>query len=296
MSWVGFGLLAGVILGLYDYWTKKAMSRNMVMTVVFWSALFGALAWLVAFLPIATGTGFHVRVSETNAKEQLLILIKGVMMTGSWVFAYYAVRELPMSFSGAMRASGPLWTMLGGIIVFQEFLSPVQFFVVIVAVLAYFLLSQIGKTEGIRLMRSVPVLMMLLATILSAMTTVYDKFIVHDIGISATTVQAWSAIHRFLLAGLLLAWVCRKNPTAWKPTWSIWIPLVGLSWVAAEWVYFLAINDPSASVTYLSVFRRASLIVGFMLSVMLIGERNVRPKSVVVGILFLSTAILAFQA
>ena len=106
MSWVGFGLLAGVILGLYDFWTKKAMFENMVLAVVFWSALFGALAWMIAFLPISAGTEFHVPVSETNFREQLLILAKGIMMTGSWVFADYSVRELPMSFSRAMRASG----------------------------------------------------------------------------------------------------------------------------------------------------------------------------------------------
>jgi|688.fasta_scaffold52700_6 transporter family protein len=296
MSWVGFGLLAGVILGLYDFWTKKAMFENMVLAVVFWSALFGALAWMIAFLPISAGTEFHVPVSETNFREQLLILAKGIMMTGSWVFAYYSVRELPMSFSGAMRASGPLWTMLGGAIVFQEFLTPIQFAVVAVAVVGYLMLAQIGRTEGISLIRSAPLCMMLLATILSAMTTVYDKFIVHELNITATKVQAWSAVHRFFLSGILLVWACRYQPAGWKVSWSIWIPLVGLSWVGAEWVYFLAINDSSANVTYLSVFRRSSLIVGFLLSVMLIGEQNVKQKSVVVAILFLSTVILAFQS
>ncbi len=61
---------------------------------------------MIAFLPISARTEFHVSVSETNVREQLLILVKGIMMTGSWVFADYSVRELPMSFSRAMRASG----------------------------------------------------------------------------------------------------------------------------------------------------------------------------------------------
>ncbi|WP_143326029.1 EamA family transporter [Vandammella animalimorsus] len=296
MNWIGFGILAGVVLGLYDYWTKKAMTGNMVITIVFWSSLFGALAWLVAFLPITEGTKFHILLSDTSINDQIIILLKGIMMTGSWLLAYYSVRELPMSFSGAMRASGPLWTMIGGAIVFQEFLTIFQLSIISITIAAYFFLSQLGQAEGIRIMRSGPVLMMLLATILSAMTTVYDKFIIHELGISSVTVQAWSAIHRLLLSGLLLVWAGHNNPEIYNPKWSFWIPLVGLSWVAAEWIYFLAINDPNSNVTYLSVFRRISLVIGFLLSAILIGEKNVKQKFFVVGILFLSTVALALLA
>ena len=43
------------------------------------------LAWMIAFLPISAGTEFHVPVSETNVREQLLILVKGIMMLDSQV-------------------------------------------------------------------------------------------------------------------------------------------------------------------------------------------------------------------
>ncbi len=293
--WVYWGLGAGVILGLYDYWTKKGMEGNGVMAVVFWSSLFGALAWIAAFLPITTGTGLHVRIQDSGFKDQLLILFKGLMMTGSWIFAYYSVRELPMSFSGAMRASGPVWTLVGGGLVFGEFLTPIQLAAVLTSVLAYFMLSQIGKREGVTVTRSLPILMMLLATILSAMVTVYDKWLVQVIGISTNDVQAWSAIHRCILAGLIMLWFCRGGRGPKVPSWSIWIPLIGISWVGAEWVYFLAIRDPDANVTYLSIFRRASLIVGFLLSVFLIGEKNVGRKFVVILILLTSTITLVLQ-
>lgn len=294
--WVTYGLLAGVVLGLYDFWTKKGMEGNGVMAVVFWSALFGAMAWSVAFLPISATSGFHVDVSTTTPKQQALILFKGLMMTGSWIFAYYSVRELPMSFSGAMRASGPLWTFVGGALVFGELLTPIQFGVVLVSVIAYFVLSQIGKKEGISVNRSLPVLMMLLATILSAMTTVYDKWLVQVLELRPNDIQAWSALHRCVVSGLIMLWFCRDGRGPFVPKWSIWIPLIGLAWVGAEWIYFLAIQDPDANVTYLSVFRRASLVIGFLLSIFLIGENNVRQKAVVILILLASTITLVLQA
>ncbi|WP_282093642.1 EamA family transporter [Epibacterium ulvae] len=294
--WITYGLTAGVVLGLYDYWTKKGMDGNGVMAVVFWSSFFGAAAWLIAFLPVSYGSGFHVDPGATNLKQQLFILFKGLMMTGSWIFAYYSVRELPMSFSGAMRASGPLWTFLGGALIFGEILTPLQFCAVLASVIAYFLLSQIGKKEGISITCSTPILMMLVATLLSAMTTVYDKWLVQVLELKPNDIQAWSALHRCLLAGIIMWFFCRGGRSPMMPNWSFWIPLIGLAWVGAEWVYFLAIQDPNANVTYLSIFRRVSLIVGFLLSVLLIGESNVGRKSIVILILLISTITLILHA
>lgn len=290
--WMVFGLAAGGLLGLYDFWTKKAMGENSVVPIVFWSSFFGALAWLPAFLPVSEPFAFHVDWRQTDFRQQSLILVKGLAMTLSWVFAYYSVRELPMSFSGAVRASGPLWTFAGGALLFGEFLSPLQLFAVLASILAYYALSQIGKKEGIKALESWPVFMMLAATILSAMTTVYDKFIVQDLGLSIYSIQAYSAFHRCALALLFLLALSWKQRRIIPLRWSAYVPLVGLSWVGAEFIYFFAIADPAANVTYLSIFRRVSLVVGFMLSVLLIGERNVLPKSAIIGLIIVSTAVL----
>jgi len=37
---------------------------------------------MIAFLPISARTEFHVPVSETNVREQLLILVTGIMLIG----------------------------------------------------------------------------------------------------------------------------------------------------------------------------------------------------------------------
>jgi|GEM_PF-1622809 len=295
MSWIVYGLLAGVMLGLYDFWTKKAMVGNDVFPVVFWTSMFGAIAWLPFFTPLTVENAFHVSLSNIDLNSQGLILIKGIAMTASWLFAYFSVRELPMSFSGAVRASGPVWTFIGGALIFGDYLTPIQVTAVLMSVLAYYLLSQVGKSEGISALKSLPMALMLVATILSALTTVYDKYIVQILGLPPAEIQAWSAIHRFFIAGVVLFIVYLKTRSSQQIVWSIWIPLTGFSWVLAEWIYFLAIANPQANVTYLSVFRRTSLVVGFLLSVFLIGEKNVKRKSIVIGIIVASTATLVLQ-
>lgn len=290
--WMVFGLSAGALLGLYDFWTKKAMTGNAVIPIVFWSALFGGLVWLPAFFPAAQRFDLYVDISNTSLHDQAIILAKGLAMTLSWILAYYSVRELPMSFSGAVRASGPLWTFVGGSIIFGEYLSALQMSAVLVSILAYYFLSQVGKHEGIRLLRSTPMFFMLAATVLSAATTVYDKYIVQQLGIPIYTIQAYSAEHRLVLALIFFLWVAARAGRFPSLQWSCYIPLVGLSWVGAELIYFFAIADPSANVTYLSIFRRTSLVIGFLLSVLLIGERNVGRKALIILAIVLSTVIL----
>ncbi|MCJ9751407.1 DMT family transporter [Neorhizobium sp. BETTINA12A] len=293
--WMVFGISAGALLGLYDFWTKKAMTGNSVIPIVFWSAFFGGLVWLPAFFPIAQTFDLYVDLSKTSLHEQAIILIKGLAMTLSWIFAYYAVRELPMSFSGAVRSSGPLWTLVGGSLVFGEDLSALQMSAVLISVLAYYFLSQIGRDEGIRLLRSGPMFFMLAATILSAMTTVYDKYIVQQLGLPIYTIQAYSAEHRLFLALIFFVCVAVRDRALPFLQWSLYVPLVGFSWVGAEIIYFLAIADPDANVTYLSIFRRTSLVIGFLLSVLLLGERNVGRKFLIILAIVLSTVLLVLS-
>lgn len=292
MTWMILGLSAGVLLGFYDFWTKQSMAGNGTIAVVFWSSLFGCLTWSVALSPISSSIGIHVDIDKIDLAEQAVILVKGVMMTLSWMFAYYSVRELPMSFSGAVRASGPLWTMIGGMIIFGEFLTALQLAAVCTSIIAYYILSIVGKQEGIKVLQSKPVLMMLAATILSAVTTVYDKYIVQVLEIPIYTVQAYSALHRFILAALIAIFVYTYDRSVFHIKWSVYVPLVGISWVGAEFIYFFAIADPAANVTYLSIFRRMSLVVGFILSVIFIGEKSIKQKAIVVSLILISTVVL----
>jgi bacterial/archaeal transporter family protein len=279
------------VLGLYDIWTKRAMMGNSVIPVVTWSSLFGAAFWLPAFF--LTRTSFYVDVSQTSVIEQAILLPKSVAMTASWILAYFAVRELPVSIAGAVRASGPPWTLAGGALILQQFITPVQFAGLMITVVSYDVLSLIGKKEGIVLLRSAPILLMLLATILSAITTVYDRYVITHFNIPRLDIQVYSSIQRFVLSALVfLPYMLRSKKWGLGLTWSWAIPLVGLFWVVAELIYFLAVVDPGAMVAHLAVLRRTSLIISFVISAFLFKEANVPMKTVMIGVLIIGMAAL----
>jgi len=290
LNWMALGIIAGIVLGFYDYWTKKAMVNNNAVDVTFLSAFVGALLWIPAFLNLQLFS--PLEFANTSAQEQLLIFVKSIAMSFSWLFAYYAVRELPMSFSGAVRASGPIWTFLGGIFFFGELLSISQLIAVGVSILVYYLFSIVGKNEGIVVLKSRPMAMMLVATLLSAMTTVYDKHLLKIFSGNLTQIQAYSALQRAIICFAIFFYLRRGSISGILKTINPYVVLVGASWIAAEWIYFFALSDPNSNLTYFSVFRRFSLVVGFILSIFLIGETQVFRKSILIGFLLASSIYL----
>ncbi|MEI6398311.1 MAG: DMT family transporter [Pseudomonadota bacterium] len=284
MEWIFFGLAAGLILGFHDFWMKASLISNPTTSVVFWSTLFGALCWapfiLVPWLNLAS-----VSVTPTSLEEQLFVLPKSAAMVLSWFLAYESVKRLPISLSGAVRASGPLWTLAAGMIVLGEFISALQFLGIVLVIVSYYLFVIIGKKENIFEKEPLGLAMMLAATLLAGGVTVYDKFLIQVRHQNAFNIQAWSAVHRFILAGMLVIVFQRGTHGLRINNWRFSIVLLGCSWVVAELFYFVAVLAPEAKVTILAVLRRAALVVSFMMSALLLGERFVFSKTIMLSLL-----------
>jgi drug/metabolite transporter (DMT)-like permease len=234
-----------------------------------------------------------MHIGDFSLLEQAVLLPKSAAMTASWICAYYAVRELPLSIAGAIRASGPLWTFLGGMVILGQFLRPVQIGGLLLTVASYHVLSVVGRREGIYVFRNSAVYLMLVATVLSALTTVYDRFIVEEFNIPLLGIQVYTAVHRFLFGAIVFSiYMVKRETWGLGLNWSWAIPFVGISWTAAEFVYFYAVFDPNALVAHLAVLRRSSLIVAFGISASFFHESNVKMKCVMIGILVIGMALL----
>jgi transporter family protein len=290
MEWIIFGLAAGAILGFHDFWMKISLLWNSSTSVVFWSTLVGALCW-IPFIIVPSLSVVSISITPTTLQEQLVILPKGAAMVLSWFLAYESVKRLPISLSGAVRASGPLWTLAAGIIVLSEYISPLQFLGIALVVFSYYLFGIIGKKEDVFKEEPLGLMMMLAATLLAGGVTVYDKYLVQVLHLSAFNVQAWSAVHRFVLAGILLVVVQRGTHGLRIHRWQLSIILLGCSWVVAEFFYFVAVSSPEAKVTYLAVMRRAALIISFAMSALFLGERFILWKSVMLSFLAVGIAL-----
>jgi bacterial/archaeal transporter family protein len=293
--WVLSGIISSFFLGIYDLFKKTALEKNAVMPVLFLASLTSAMIFLPLII-ISSGStednaGTIWYVHPVSAREHLLIFIKSVLVGTSWVLSYFALKNLPITIVTPIRASSPLWTLIGALIIFGERLTPLQWLGITVTIVSYYLFSLAGKSEGITFQRNKWVLFIFLATIAGAASGLYDKFLISNI--ERMSVQAWFSIYLIpvLLPLTVFIWYQnrKKNiPFFWKPA----IPLIGITLTLSDYSYFYALSFDDSLISVLAVIRRSSVLISFTAGAFLFREINLTRKSLVlagilVGVFFI---------
>lgn len=289
--WIFLGLISSFFLGLYDICKKHALNRNAVFPILFLSTLSGFIPLLIVFVlsrispETMEATLFYVPAAEPMA--HLHIFIKALIISVSWTLAYFAMKHLPISIVSPIRASGPVWTLIGALLIFQERPEPLQWAGMAIVFFSYYLFSLLGRKKGIHFHRSRWVLFVFLATFIGTFSSLYDKYLFQQLHYVPMLVQFWFSFYLVVLLGAmtLFLWVPRRSETtAFRFRWTL--PLIGLLLVAADLVYYHAVSDPSALIVVLSILRRSSVIVSFGIGSMLFGDVNRRGKAwVLAGVL-----------
>ena len=282
--WMYLGLISSWLLGLYDVCKKHALSHNAVMPVLFFSVVFGfmPMPFFLAASRLAPELmqQAHCFVPVATLSEHLHIFIKAVIVSASWILAYFAMKHLPISIVTPIRASGPVWTLIGAILLFHERPLPMQWAGMVVILTAYYAFSLIGQKEGVVFHRSRWILCIFLATFIGTLSTLYDKYLLQQLGYTPMLVQFWFAFYNVVLLGLFTAifwWPRRSAFTRFRWRWSI--PFIGLLLTASDFVYFNAVRDPDALIAILSLLRRSSVVVSFAVGVFIFGDVNRRYKA-----------------
>jgi drug/metabolite transporter (DMT)-like permease len=289
MSWIAASLVSAFFLGCYDLSKKHALRDNAVLPVLFLSTLCGAAVWVLllglirvapALIPAAlTPDSLPLRIHG-------FILLKSAIVAASWAFTYFGIKHLPLSLAAPIRATGPIWTLAGALLVLGERPSALATAGILVTLGSFYGLSLAGRGEGVHFHRDKWVGCMIAGTLLGAVSGLYDKFLLGRLGLSAATVQAWFAIYLpVVMLPLALGWWRRwwpRNVFHWR--WSI--PLIAATLLVADYVYFDALRDPAALVSVVSSLRRGSTLVAFAGSLWLYREvRGTHKLPAVLGIL-----------
>jgi len=299
MSWIALGLAAGLLLGTYDFFTKFALREKGVLEVVFLSSIIGSFLWLPLFFlpdgvaPILDPIGLYPK--SFSWQQHLVVLPKSVLMVVTWILSYYSVKALPLSISAGVRASGPIWTAFGAILLLNEVLSFGQWAGIFIATCAYYFFSLIGKKEGISFQKDVWVLCMLAATIMSSANALYDKFIIASLGLDLASVQAYSAIQRAVIACGIFPWVFRdlEIRSLLSRNWAI--PAIAITYVVAEFVYLWSVNIDGAQISVISILRRTNLTMVFGLSAIFLRENYIGRKIVAILGVLLGIALVIIR-
>lgn len=281
MHWIAASLVAALFLGFYDLCTKHAVRDNAVLPVLFFANICSASVWgllmaLHAVQPNALPASFAVEPLTWFQHAQLVL--KSTIVTASWICSYFAVKHLPVSIASPIRATGPVWTLIGALIVLAERPSWLEMLGIVITLASFVGLSFAGQREGIHFHRNKWIWWLLTGTALGAISGLYDKFLLGRMGFTVSTVQAWFSVYLALLflplaVGWKLHWWPRHE-FHWR--WSV----IGMSatLLVSDFVYFGSLRDPDALVSLVSSLRRASTLVAFAGGVWLFREANWRQK------------------
>jgi drug/metabolite transporter (DMT)-like permease len=289
MDWIILSLASAIFLGLYDLFKKHAVQDNAVLPVLFLSTVFGAAVWILLlaiqwFLPELSPATLHVE--PLSLKQHLLILAKSTLVGASWIFSYFGMKHMPVSLASPIRATGPLWTCLGAILVLAERPNCIELLGIATTLLSFMGLSMAGKKEGFIFHKNKWVAYMVAGTMLGACSSLYDKFLLGRMQFSASAVQAWFSIYLVVVfLPPVIGWKLRMWPrNAFQWRWSI--PLIAFSLLLADFVYFTALGNPEALVSLVASLRRASTLVAFAGGLIIFKESNGRQKlPAVLGVL-----------
>jgi transporter family protein len=171
-------LLSAFGLGFYDVCKKDAVRDNSVMPVLFFATLSGSLF----FVLLTLCRGNLSEAASCSGVTWWRLLGKSALVGSSWICVYYAMRDLPISIAAPVRASSPLWTLIGGILLFGEIPGVIQAAGMCLIFVGYYFFAVFGKTEGFTLKHH-GVYLILLGTLLGACSALYDRYLLGTLGI-----------------------------------------------------------------------------------------------------------------
>ena len=299
--WLILAFTSAALLGFYDVFKKKSLKDNAVIPVLFLNTLFCSLIFLPLIVFSACGMidenqTLYIPVSGWEAQKY--ILLKSCIVLSSWIFGYFGMKHLPLTIVGPINATRPVMVLIGALLVFGEQLNLYQWVGVILAILSFFMLSKSGKKEGIDFKHDKWIYVIVLASVLGAISGLYDKYLMASpdnggVGLDRMVVQSYYNFYQFGMMGamMLLLWYPRRKQTT-PFRWDWCIILISLFLSAADFVYFYSLSLDGAMISIVSMIRRGSVVVSFLFGAMVFREKNLKSKAidlllVLLGMIFL---------
>ena len=286
-NWLGWILASCVVLGLYDICKKASVRDNAVFPTLLGSTVSGWLA-VTAFLLFR---GEFAATLSLPPRHIALLLAKSGIVGASWTATYMALRTLPITCAAPIRATGPLWTLVGAIVLFAEVPTLVQAAGMAMVVAGCVLFSLSARHEGIDFRRDKAVWFAFLGTVLGSCSALYDKHLLKGLGIPTMTVLWWFLGGMCVIYAVAAALPRRKTTFSWR--WTI--PLVGVLLALSDACYFNAVSVPDARISVLSMIRRSSVVLAFFLGGAIFRETNLRRKAVALAAILAGVAILCLN-
>jgi bacterial/archaeal transporter family protein len=293
--WVILGIFSALFLGFHEIFKKTGLNHNAVFPVL----LIGSAASALVFLPFivvsrifpAFAASWHIDIPASDFTAHMLFLLKSCIVATAWIFGYFSVKYLPVTLLAPLNASGPVWTMLGAMLLYNEKMNLLQWTGVLISLGFYYALSVSGNIKGTAKKNNKWIFFAFLSIIFNSVSALFDKYLVRHY--DRIALQAWFSIYTALIffITLFIFWYpTRKNTTKFTWRWSIF--LIGIFLVIADFFYFKGLSFDQSLVSVLIMIRRASAVLVFAAGAFYFRETSLRRRGLVLAGILAGTALV----
>lgn len=299
--WLILAFVSATFLGFYDTSKKASLKDNAVLPVLLLNTIFSTLIFSPFLIEYTAGAGWFTgtvcdtspftETGSSHLRAHMLVILKAFIVLSSWIFGYFGLKHLPLTLVGPINATRPVLVLVGAMLIFGERLNMYQWAGVLLAILSTYMMSRAGKKENIDFKRNRWVWCVAAATIMGAISGLYDKYIMRSLG--PMFVQSWFNFYQMIIMIVIcgLLWYPKRHQTT-PFHWSWAIPLISVFICIADFAYFSSLNNPDSMISVVSLVRRGSVIISFLCGAILFKERNLRAKALDLALILAGMALI----
>ena len=132
-------------------------------------------------------------------------------------------------------------------------------------------------------------------------SALFDKQILAGYGMEPLFVQSWTNVYIALWLLLIIAVRAFHRRRAQTPAvpafrWDWTLLAIAILITAADMLYFYALKDDGALLSVVSLLRRSSTIVTFVLGALIFRERRIGAKAAVLALMLCGVVLLALSS
>ena len=292
--WLTLAICSAVLLGVYDVAKKQASRNNGVLDILLFATGITTLFFIPFILSsifgwhLAEGTRFEIEQGTT--KDHLLLAGKAVIVTVSWITGLLGLKHLPITTASTMKATRPVFILLVSLLVFGERLNLLQWTGITVSIAALYMLSISSRKEGIAFAHNKWIVCMFVAILSGVASAMLDKYIMT--WMSPMFAQSWTNLYITIILALTILVSDILNGRKEKFHWDWNILLIAVFITVSDYLYFFALSCEGSMLSVVSMLRRSSVVVTFVIGAWLFKENRLKEKALALTLLLAGIAIL----